>query len=986
MTQNIDNEHTFTVLASQRQGCEEKAEIKLCDPLAEQPTFRKRPQIERSDSGNGRRKSSMEMFAAVPKLPDDLCSRASIYTTHAVEEEDAEESEIESERDSEYASTCHSGSEGTMSDTEISSFQQQLSQPHVLSSVREDIDFRTSVGCVQEYGRSRKCTPDTSDRSRSTSRRRADSSTSRCSSAGQSTSEIQSSCESQSTGVRHVLNESSGVTWLMQQLSVAAMLKSASEVYEVPISAPDMGTDDQIKLVEDKIGKKGNEVCSHSYSDIDEEMNERIVRSSHLENSKPKLSVTTPSILDDNVEQLNQRPLGYWEEIYASREPMIWFEAADETPTTMAEGESGTLSASSFNQLVALYIRHFGSCATFQVQNFTFPKTMLRAHLWFSTSPGLLRKIIEIYDVPKDHPEQQRIRNAVCQGLRFWMQQQILDFISPDFFLSDDTTLHVEPEMQCALDEIFCRLATNGEDRIENMLKATLDKQLQQQSDKKKALLLQPIPEEVIYKDDFESLPIDLVAEQLTLIEFEYFHAIQMRDLKLKLWTNDIDSCPILKMIVHFNSVSTWVVHTILTADTLENGAKIIDRFRTLACILKKYHNYNTMMAIDGALQHTAVERLYRTLHELSDKKKQALQELKTFTSPLMNYKKYREVQSNQNGFCIPYIGLYLRDMLHTDDALQSWMQKEQVVNFKKMRRIAESAWEIYRCQEIVPPFTRLPILMQTIRKFLSVDVKEDELYELSYNITPRDSNNKNNYVKKQNGAQPIIAISQSLVSKRSKRPKKTSIHSQSQVQISSSRPNPQSELVVNTVVDLIMCRYGDDEKVAISDEKLGEMIRNIADLADYDPLNKDSPRPIKKAHMLVIVDNLWTQASHLQKKGKFASIGKSRAKLKAHKIIQQIWEHLNVEEELSYRSNGTVSIDSRDSMDLRAALNSPKTTRNRRRGFSHSVATDKPRRPSTETITSGKSVNQRKLSFANLAGQKKEKVDGPSVVESGNL
>ncbi|KNC78796.1 hypothetical protein, variant [Sphaeroforma arctica JP610] len=105
--------------------------------------------------------------------------------------------------------------------------------------------------------------------------------------------------------------------------------------------------------------------------------------------------------------------LGYWEEIRASNEPRVWFDISEEED----EGEDGILSAASVNRLVEHYIRHFGSCSTFQVASYNFPKIMLRSHLWFLTSPGLLRKLTEIYDVPKDYPEEKRVRNAICQGL-----------------------------------------------------------------------------------------------------------------------------------------------------------------------------------------------------------------------------------------------------------------------------------------------------------------------------------------------------------------------------------------------------------------------------------------------------------------------------------------------------------------------------------------------------------------------------------------
>jgi RNA binding exosome subunit len=62
------------------------------------------------------------------------------------------------------------------------------------------------------------------------------------------------------------------------------------------------------------------------------------------------------------------------------------------------------------------------------------------------------------------------------------------------------------------------------------------------------------------------------------------------------------------------------------------------------------------MMAIDGALQHTTIERLKRTWAHVTEKDKHVLKALKAFTNPAFNYQSYRNVQNNTRGFCIPYM------------------------------------------------------------------------------------------------------------------------------------------------------------------------------------------------------------------------------------------------------------------------------------------------------------------------------------------
>ena len=60
---------------------------------------------------------------------------------------------------------------------------------------------------------------------------------------------------------------------------------------------------------------------------------------------------------------------------------------------------------------------------------------------------------------------------------------------------------------------------------------------------------------------------------------------LQMRDLHAKLWAQNDPRCPVMRCIQHFNAVSTWVIRIILTAETPEKRARMIDWFRQLACV-----------------------------------------------------------------------------------------------------------------------------------------------------------------------------------------------------------------------------------------------------------------------------------------------------------------------------------------------------------------------------------------------------------------
>ncbi len=97
-------------------------------------------------------------------------------------------------------------------------------------------------------------------------------------------------------------------------------------------------------------------------------------------------------------------------------------------------------------------------------------------------------------------------------------------------------------------------------------------------------------------------------------------------------------------------------------------------------------------MAVVGALQHTPIERLKKSMSLINEKDHVLLKSICEFTCPSRNYFTYRNVQRNVNGFCIPYIGLYLRDLIHTNDHQSTFTLHGGIVNFTKMYDISCSS------------------------------------------------------------------------------------------------------------------------------------------------------------------------------------------------------------------------------------------------------------------------------------------------------
>ncbi|XP_063902338.1 RAS guanyl-releasing protein 1-like [Zophobas morio] len=334
---------------------------------------------------------------------------------------------------------------------------------------------------------------------------------------------------------------------------------------------------------------------------------------------------------------------------------------------------------------------------------------------------------------------------SLCMGLRFWLQQEI-----DDFYENCSGKISLNLLMYELLKEFFKLLKYDESFELSLKMRELLKRSLEriEESENMKLALLhkkaypQPPPVEPAYDSCINLLPLKALADQLTLLEFEILSNISLKTLREKKWVENCPDCPVYRMIGHFNNTSYWVVHSILSFHNPQARAHTIVKFAELAQILRKQYNFNTMMAIDGALQHTTVERLKLTFTYLSEKDRKLLEDLRNFTSASHNFRNYREVQRSRNGFCIPYIGLYLRDLIYTEDGQDTWIHGGGFINVKKLESISASVSEIVRCQEVPPTdnLVLMPQLMGLCKKLLSHSITEDQLYALSQKVEARST------------------------------------------------------------------------------------------------------------------------------------------------------------------------------------------------------------------------------------------------------
>lgn len=181
---------------------------------------------------------------------------------------------------------------------------------------------------------------------------------------------------------------------------------------------------------------------------------------------------------------------------------------------------------------------------------------------------------------------------------------------------------------------------------------------------------------------------IEDLAAQLTLIDLALFKLIT-RDEILNLECSGSKSKPkkeqllpnVIAMNRQFNQVTYWVVSQILHHQLPRTRAELISHFIRTAKRLHQLNNLHSSFACISALLSSPIYRLDRTwyfVRKKYPKEKQTLDELVEFYSDERNYEQLRNHLLNCSLPCIPYLGLYSRDMIYIKEAYREGSEQRK--------------------------------------------------------------------------------------------------------------------------------------------------------------------------------------------------------------------------------------------------------------------------------------------------------------------
>ncbi|KAF9988961.1 hypothetical protein BGZ75_008142 [Mortierella antarctica] len=255
----------------------------------------------------------------------------------------------------------------------------------------------------------------------------------------------------------------------------------------------------------------------------------------------------------------------------------------------------------------------------------------------------------------------------------------------------------------------------------------------------------QPITPRNLKKIKFLELdPLEL-ARQLTIMEATVYNKIRPVECLAKAWTSeDVDiaakAVNIKRIIETSNLYANWINEIVLSEKEVKKRAAIIRHLISVAEKLRHLNNFDMLSATTAALAQSPIHRLKRTWELVPTKVMTNYTTLQAVTSSAKNWGDYRQELHSANPPCVPFVGVYLTDLVMIQDGNPDFLKgAEQHINFYKRVSTAEVIREIQQYQAVPYCLTLVPEIQAFIRRGLDNSKNVAELYEMSLALEPRE-------------------------------------------------------------------------------------------------------------------------------------------------------------------------------------------------------------------------------------------------------
>ncbi|XP_060063048.1 son of sevenless homolog 2-like [Ylistrum balloti] len=392
-----------------------------------------------------------------------------------------------------------------------------------------------------------------------------------------------------------------------------------------------------------------------------------------------------------------------------------------------------------------------------------FVKTFLTTYRSFCKPHELLELLKERFDIPEfplksqtELPEQESqqarddlkrfrkeyikpVQFRVVNVLRHWVDHHYYDF-------ERDMSLLYK------LQEFLAGVKGKAMKKMAESIIKVIHRRFESQSTEREFTYQKPLPN-VEWHLTREPKAFDLmtlhpieIARQVTLLEFDLYRAVQPSELVGCAWmkSDKQNTSPnLLKMIAFTNNFTFWMEKCIVMAENIEERVAIVCRILEIMLVFQELNNFNGVLEIVSAINSAPVYRLEHTFEEIPHRFMKSFNEARELNSD--HFKKYVEKLRSINPPCVPFLGMYLTNILKIEEGNPDFLpnRPEGIINFSKRRKVAEITGEIQQYQNQPYCLKGEPDMREFFEKLNpregnSEKEFNDALYNKSLEIEPR--------------------------------------------------------------------------------------------------------------------------------------------------------------------------------------------------------------------------------------------------------
>ncbi|KAF9127657.1 hypothetical protein BGW39_005693 [Mortierella sp. 14UC] len=422
-----------------------------------------------------------------------------------------------------------------------------------------------------------------------------------------------------------------------------------------------------------------------------------------------------------------------------------WFLDYDYQTDDLVLNGDGQVKGGTLPALIERLTLHDGFDATFVAtflltyRSFTNTKelfTLLFQRFTIQPPMGLDAKELEVWTEKKLTP----IRLRVFNIMKSWLE---------NFYLEDEEDDREALAMIKDFSESPAMMETMRFAALQ--LAKTVEKRQASDSSFRKLVLNlttqapQPITPRNLKKIKFLELDPLEFARQLTVMEASVYNKIRPVECLNKCWSSEdpdlaAKAVNIKKMIETSNLYANWINELVLSEKELKKRVLVIRHLVAIAERLRQLNNFSMLSSTVAALLQSPVHRLKRTWEQVPAKTMTTFMELQQLMSLNKNWAVYREELHTANPPCVPFVGMYLTDLVMIYDGNKDAMkQSNHLINFNKRIKTAEVIREIQQYQSVPYCLTTVPEIQQYIRRGMDGSKHVQELHDMSLALEPRE-------------------------------------------------------------------------------------------------------------------------------------------------------------------------------------------------------------------------------------------------------